>query len=55
MSWFFAYIALGALWAEMGMIGHRKKYKEDITVSLFLFMLVAWPYLVFFWIKEMFK
>ncbi len=55
MTWVFAYIALGALCAEIGMIGHHRMYKEEVTVSFFLFMLVAWPWLLACWVKEMFK
>ena len=55
MSWVFGYLALGAVWAEIGKIGHVRKYKEEVTVSFYLFMLLAWPWGFGCWVKEMFK
>lgn len=53
MSWLLGYFALGTIWAEIGLIGHWRKYNKMPSVSFYLFMLFAWPYLIYSWLKEM--
>ena len=54
MSWVFGYLTIGALWAEVGSRGHAKVYKEEVSAKFYLFMVAAWPYLLYDSIKRIF-